>query len=283
MSDLNVYTTSQINALTPITGDMVVDSDLNAVKLYDGAAWRTWNSDAVTGGFENRWGASFDGTGDYIQLPSGVLTTLSGTAYTISMWYNLDIQGSYQEIFSAGSNLQIYFRPRPAQQVGLELYVNGASIMLQNTPYSNVGSWVHGCISVDTTGTSTMYINGSSNVLSGGATQLTSISNPVIGSFNGASNFLDGYVDDFAIFNSALDQTAVTALYGAAPNAGIRSEVTGAIGYWRMGDDSNDSPVDAGLISGITNTANPGTNDATTVATSQPTFSALASSETIYV
>ena len=38
MSDLNVYTTSAINALTPITGDMVVDSDLNAVKLYDGAA-----------------------------------------------------------------------------------------------------------------------------------------------------------------------------------------------------------------------------------------------------
>jgi len=52
MSDLNVYTTSQINALTPITGDMVVDSDLNAVKLYDGAAWRTWNSDSVAGGFE---------------------------------------------------------------------------------------------------------------------------------------------------------------------------------------------------------------------------------------
>jgi len=50
MSDLNVYTTSQINALTPITGDMVVDSDLNAVKLYDGSAWRTWNFN-VTAGF----------------------------------------------------------------------------------------------------------------------------------------------------------------------------------------------------------------------------------------
>jgi len=46
MSDLNVYTTSQINALTPITGDMVVDSDLNAVKLYDGSAWRKFAHDA---------------------------------------------------------------------------------------------------------------------------------------------------------------------------------------------------------------------------------------------
>ena len=46
MSDLNVYTTSEINALTPITGDMVVDSDLNAIKLWDGTAWRIFNNDA---------------------------------------------------------------------------------------------------------------------------------------------------------------------------------------------------------------------------------------------
>ncbi|HAT53213.1 MAG TPA: hypothetical protein DCS80_08160 [Betaproteobacteria bacterium] len=281
MSDLNVYTTSQINALTPITGDMVVDSDLNAVKLYDGAAWRTWNSDSVAGGFENRWGASFDGTDDYIQLPNGVLTALSGTAYTISAWFNLDIVGNYQMIFSASSNLQIYFRPR-VTQVGLELYVNGATRISQFSTYSNVGSWVHGCISVDTTGTSTMYINGSLNTSSISVPQATSISNPVIGSFNGASLFLNGYVDDFAIFNSALDQTAVTALYGAAPNAGIPSEVTGAIGYWRMGDDSNDSATSGGSIATITDSSGNG-NDATqSTASAQPTFSDL-TGETIYV
>ncbi len=43
MSDINVYTTSQITALTPITGDLVVDSDLNALKLYDGAVWITYS------------------------------------------------------------------------------------------------------------------------------------------------------------------------------------------------------------------------------------------------
>ena len=83
MSDLNVYTTSAINALTPITGDMVVDSDLNAVKLYDGAAWRVFNSDAVTGGFENRWGATFaDSTK---KLTTGYTFSSAGMDATISM------------------------------------------------------------------------------------------------------------------------------------------------------------------------------------------------------
>jgi hypothetical protein len=46
MSDLNVYTTSQIDALTPLSGDLVVDSDLNAVKLYDGSVWRKFAHEA---------------------------------------------------------------------------------------------------------------------------------------------------------------------------------------------------------------------------------------------
>ena len=266
-----------------IAGKAYFETSTNKFIVFNGSAWIELDSDGVGAVYENRWGASFDGTDDYIQLPNGVLTALSGTAYTISMWYNLDIQGSYQEIFTAGSNLQIYFIPRSSTQVGIELYANGASRLIQNYPYSNVGSWVHGCISVDTTGTSTLYINGSSNATVNSVPQLTSISNPVIGSFNGASNFLNGYVDDFAIFNSALDQTAVTALYGASPNAGIPSEVTGAAGYWRMGDDSNDTATSGGSIATITDSSGNGNDAVQATASAQPTFSAIASSETIYV
>lgn len=211
--------------------------------------------------FANQYSVSLDGTDDYIQLPNGVLTALSGTAYTISAWYNLDIVGNYQEIFTAGSNLQIFFRPR-STQVGLELYVNGASRMLQNTPYSNVGSWVHGCISVDTTGTSTMYINGSSNVSANSVPQLTSISNPVIGSFNGASLFLNGYVDEVAIFNSALSASDVLDIY----NSGVPAALTSLspVNWWRMGDN------DGGTGTTITDQGSGGNNG---TLTNGPTFS----------
>jgi len=46
MSDLNVYTTSAINALTPITGDMVVDSDTDEIKLWNGSAWVVFSDDS---------------------------------------------------------------------------------------------------------------------------------------------------------------------------------------------------------------------------------------------
>ena len=189
--------------------------------LGGGKAATSSGRPAGGGAFANQYSVSLDGTDDYIQLPNGVLTALSGTTYTISMWYNLDIVGNYQEIFTAGSNLQIYFRPR-STQVGLELYVNGAIRIAQFSTYSNVGSWVHGCISVDTTGTSRMYINGSLNTSNIDVPQLTSVSNPVIGSFNGASLFLNGYVDEVAIFNSALSASDVSDIY----NSGVPADLT---------------------------------------------------------
>ena len=217
------------------------------------------------GEFENDYSISLDGTNDYLQLPNGVLTALSGTAYTISMWYNLDIVGEYQMIFSAGSNLQIYFRPR-GTQVGLEFSNNGGIRMLQNTPYSNVGSWVHGCISVDTTGTSTMYINGSSNVSASSVPQLTSISNPVIGSFNGASLFLNGYVDEVAIFNSALSASDVSDIYnsGVPNDLGTDGLNLSPVNWWRMGDN------DGGTGTTITDQGNGGNNG---TLTNGPTYS----------
>jgi len=209
----------------------------------------------------NQYSVSFDGSDDYIQLPNGVLTALTGTAYTISAWFNLDIVGNYQMIFSASSNLQIFFRPR-STQVGLELYVNGASRIIQLSPYSNVGSWVHGCISVDTTGTSRMYINGSLNTSNINVPQATSISNPVIGSQNGTGYFLNGYVDEVAIFNSALSASDVSDIY----NSGVPADLTSLspVGWWRMGEN------DGGTGTTITDQGSGG-NDGTL--TNGPTFS----------
>ena len=45
-------------------------------------------------------------------------------------------------------------------------------------------------------------------------------------SYNNAYSYqFPGLIDDVAIFNSALDQTAITALY----NSGVPAEVTGAV------------------------------------------------------
>ena len=146
-------------------------------------------------------------------------------------------------------------------------------------------TWYHGVLTLSGTGSSAVakvYVNGAldSTVTGFALLDYTTYGGQLFGAstYGGAERF-EGAMDDVAIFNSALDQAAVTALYGASPNAGIPSAVTGAIGYWRMGDDSNDSPVAGQPISGITDSSGNG-NDATTVASSQPTFKALDQSTT---
>ena len=276
MSDLNVYTTSQINALTPITGDMVVDSDLNAVKLYDGAAWRTWNSDSTVVPFYNRWGASFDGSNDFMTVPDDASLNVS-SGFTVSAWIYLNSLGVFQGIVSkrdgSGTNYQFYIR-----NGNVLSYYNGSNLYNDTTTLSS-GVWTHVAVSATSNSSASFYINGSISSTHSIGAITSSTSDVYIGQVTGVSHF-NGSMDDLAIFDTALDQTAITALYGAAPNAGIPSEVTGAIGYWRMGDDSSDSPVDAGLISGITDSSGNG-NDATqSTASKQPTFKALDQSTT---
>lgn len=191
------------------------------------------------GGFLNQYSVNLDGTNDYIQLPNGVLTTLTSTTYTLSFWYNLDIVGYYQELFTADNNLQVYFRPR-GTEVGLEMANNGALRLQQLSPYSSINSWVHACISVDTAGTSTMFINGNSVDSSTTIPQTTGISNPVIGSFNGSSLYVNGLVDEVAIFNTALSAPDVSTLRGGASagSVGVPADISSLnpVGWWRMGD-----------------------------------------------
>lgn len=217
------------------------------------------------GALTNTYSVEFDGTDDYIQLPNGVLSTLQGTAWSISAWYNLDVVGNYQELFTAGSNLQVYFRPKAGNQVALELYVNGSTRLFetqQNGNFSPIQTWIHSVISVDTNGTSVMYINGSSIHSANGVPQPTTVSNPVISCFNGASNFLDGKVDEFALFNTALSASDVTAIYNSGTPGDISS--LSPLGWWRMGDN------DGGTGTTITDQGSGG-NDGTL--TNGPTFS----------
>lgn len=281
MSDLNVYTTSQINALTPITGDMVVDSDLNAVKLYDGAAWRTWNADSVAG-FENRWGASFDGSGDTLSVSDSSLDLK--TDFSISCWFNRGSGvASWDALVSWGEAASGKYRAfgfNANNNLTFNAYGMGYDSSGQTLSNS---TWYHGVLTLSGTGSSAVakvYVNGTldSTVTGFALLDYPTYAGHLFGAstYGGAERF-EGEMDDLAIFNTVLDQTAVTALY----NSGVPAIVTGAAGYWRMGDDSSDTATSGGSIATITDSSGNG-NDATqSTASNQPTFSDL-TGETIY-
>ena len=68
MSDINAYTAAEIAALTPLSGDLVLNTDDNAVQLWNGSAWKIFNSDVLP--FNNGYSLSlsFDGSDDYVDI-----------------------------------------------------------------------------------------------------------------------------------------------------------------------------------------------------------------------
>jgi len=240
-------------------------------------AWIELDSDG-TGAvpFVNRWGASFDGSNDYLDI-SSASSAVSGQAdFSISFWYYATTHpGRLIGAGTAGSNRINISQPNST------FYFGVSSGPTATAPSLN--AWHHiVCVKSGTTGN--IYIDGN---LEGTSSNLvaTTASNQGDDFSIGRLAFVNEYgkakFDEVAVFNSALDQAAVTALYGASPNAGIPSAVTGAVGYWRMGDDSNDSATSGGSITTITDSSRNG-NDATqSTASNQPTFSDL-TGETIY-
>lgn len=299
MSDLNVYTTSEINALTPITGDLVVDSDLNAIKLYDGSAWRTFNSDSTAVPFNNEWGATF--SSDFLETASD--PGLTGIK-AVSMWFNTTntvrgfvISGlggaAYTTYggFGMDANNKIYWN-------------DGYSGGVANTSYTP-GTWVHFCAVhvssgyTDTAGTATtsgggweMYQNGTrvdlnSGHIAGytmGQVPVSTTSKFKIGrEGERAQYYLNGKIDEVALFTSSLSSSDVSDIYnsGTPVHLGADGLNLNPDIYYRMGDDSNDSPSAGGNITSISDSSGNGHHLTQSTASSQPIFSDL-TGESIY-
>jgi hypothetical protein len=265
MATLNTVTSSTRPA-SPTAGEAYFETDTNKIIVYNGTTWTEIVSDGTLGSsFSNAYSVDFDGTNDYIQLPNGVLTALSGTAYTISMWYKLNQEGYYMEAFSAGGTtgdrVLTYFRARTSGTVSIEFYAGSATRLIEASPFQSINTWNNAVITVDTGGTSSLYVNGALKAQSANVPQTTP-TNPVIGCLDGASNFLDGKIDEVAIFNSALSASDVSDIY----NSGVPADLTSLspVNWWRMGDN------DGGTGTTITDQGSGG-NDGTL--TNGPTFS----------
>lgn len=76
---VKVYTTSQINGLTPSQGQIVFDSDEAKLKVYDGSAWQ------LVGG------ADFSAVGENIIPSADVTYDLGSNSYK---WRDLYLSGS---------------------------------------------------------------------------------------------------------------------------------------------------------------------------------------------
>jgi len=149
----------------------------------------------------------FDGTGDYLYIPSSINYGYGTGNFTIEFWLYLNSTGLQTILSHLSSNPQV--KPHIYYSSGVRFYVNGADVITGGAV--TVSTWTH--IALSRSGTSTkLFINGTQS----GSTYTDSnnygTSSPLIIADYGVpvtgTNMLNGYIDDLRITNGVARYTA---------------------------------------------------------------------------
>ena len=199
----------------------------------------TQNVEIALGGIANNYSMNFDSaSSDYIDAGNDSSLAISGD-FTISLWVNQTTTTAFSYLLDkggAGSNINYRGGINSSNQVYFQ--INGDS--LTSTGTITNGTWSH--IVLVKSGTSmNIYIdNNAETPATAPATAYTGTENLEIGRQTGGANYLNGKLDEVAIWNTALTSTQVSEIYNAT-GTNLTKDLTTVSGsnliYWnRMGD-----------------------------------------------
>ena len=183
----------------------------------------------------------YDGVSDYINVGNDPLLDFEkDDSFSISCWFKCGSTGSTQTLISkANSSLQGYYLVLAAN--GKLAFVmrdlsNNAFSAFPSASYDN-NQWYHVVVQYDGSNSTSgilMYVNGSSVFLSRSGTTLTNSirtsSSVQIGARNGSA-FMNGLIDEPAMFAQGIGSVNASAMYGTGSASDITS--LGPIGWWR--------------------------------------------------
>ena len=213
----------------------------------------------------NEFSVDFDGTNDFVSTSSFDLTTNK----TVSFWIKFDaINSGGVYLFGKGSPAN-YYPYVTGDGKTLYLYSGGIGILsLGETHKLTAGSWIHLAITGDGT-TARCYKNGVERAT--GTDRTPTGIDRFAGDSAGGTRFLNGLMDEVAVWNAELSAADITSIY----NSGVPNDLSEASSYdtdrtsnlvhwWRMGEN------DGGTGTTITDQGS-GSNNGTL--TNGPTFS----------
>jgi hypothetical protein len=273
MSDLNIYADqTAIDALPPITGDVVLRASDNAVLLYNGSAWKEFQPDAGPG-FSNQYSVSLDGSNDYIDCGGDAdfsFTDGAGndSAFSVSAWVKFDSITRARIIskdVSTGSR-EYLFGTNNANKVNMILGTGSVNLDIQNNTAINTTAWFHIVATYDGSKSASglkVYVNADASSLSDNSVgsysgMASTIGNLEFGRFANGHSFFNGLMDDVAVFDYELTEPEVAALRDTSGSNPVPANISSLspVGWWRMGEN------DGGTGSTITDKGSGG-NDAT--------------------
>ena len=198
------------------------------------------------GTVDNVYSMEFDGLDDYISITSsGTLDTYHQNPLSISFWFKTTTGGS--KIFtekatstsSASRAFYIYISSGAILWYGATAspsYTNGASY--------NDGNWHHVACVAESDTVARIYVDGvdDTNNIAKDRIGTSGVTAPIIlgTTYNqSGSYFYSGLMDEFAVFNYALDSGQVQEIYDAT-STGVTADLdtlsTPPVAWYRMGD-----------------------------------------------
>ena len=268
MSTLTTHTTASRD--TPSIGLCKFNTTSKAIEVSDGTQWLIYDYDAsVYTPISNTYSIDLDGAGDYLDFGSTAVVNTS-SAFSISTWFKLDDwQGGYPGICllkTGGTNGFVVSLSQIGSYAGVWFGSNsgfGGFSTNNSTLASTIASgWHHLALTYDgvsATSSSSfqVYIDGTSyspntSVSVGGCPN-----NNYIGlGHNTTLTYLDGLMDEFALYNFKLTSANLDYLY----NLGTPTspDALNPVGWWRMGDTGTEGSSSSSTVSNAASGSNSG-------------------------
>ena len=247
------------------SGTSIADSSSNSntATLVNGPTFST-NAPIV---YANGYSLEFDGTNNHLSTNLVTNTYSLKNGFSASLWVKLDDVSTTQDFFGRyGASTGRFYFGITGSNVRAAI---GTSFDTSTLSHGmSTGTWYHVAytFSGGSSGTFTYYLNGSSvGTISFTWTSDSGAYEPMhIGGLKNGSNLhqnpTNGKLDEFALYNSALSASDITAIYnsGAPVNQGLDSNL---VAYWRMEENTGTTVADSS------------SNSNTATLTNSPTFS----------
>lgn len=236
--------TSSTRPGSPTDGDVLFETDTKNVIIWDGTNWRGYQYDTAFGWTgSSAYSINLDGTDDYVDISSASSLVNSVTAFSISLWYKQDTAGGVLIGSGTANSNGIWLQPYTDGNFYVVIRSGATNTLTATRPALN--TWVHTVVTYDA-GTIKLYLTpdgGSTNVTTitnGPSTTSSTIGNDLsIGRLawnTGNPFYLDGKVDEVAIFDTVLTASNVTSIYNSGVPTNLSSFSPNS--WWRMGDNN---------------------------------------------